>query len=266
LVPDDGGSAVTLDLWHTLIYLEPDAEEAYMASQLDLAAEVLAGSEPLPGAPSLSLREMRAAFETVYAEAVREAQEGRSVPPGVQLQRAANRVGRVSRPLAYVDGLTRLVAAAPFRPAPRVLEVLRSLRASGHRLAVISNTVGEPGAALRPRLAQLGIEGLIDEFEFSDNRPWTKPAPEIFREAVDRLGVRPDRAVHVGDGWVDIEGARRAAFRAGILYTGLQRYGQRYHALFLPPGWANPPTDFRVERLEQVPPLVERILDRHGPA
>jgi len=258
------GTAVTLDLWHTLIYLEPDAEEAYMDAQLDLAAEVLAGSATRPGAPPLSLPQLRESFGTVYADAVHEAQEGRSVPPGVQIQRAAARVGRVPQPQAYLEGLARLVAATPFLPAPGVLELLRSLRSQGHRLAVISNTVGEPGESLRPRLVELGIDRWIDLYEFSDAHPWTKPAPEIFQDALRQLGVVPSRAIHVGDGWVDVEGARRAAFLAGILFTGLQRYGHRYHAMFLPPGWESPPTDYRVGRLEELPAMVDGIFDGHA--
>ena len=41
--------AVTFDLWHTLVYLEPEAEEAYIDYQIDTAVSVLEGSDPLPG-------------------------------------------------------------------------------------------------------------------------------------------------------------------------------------------------------------------------
>lgn len=261
-MPNEAPSAVTLDLWHTLIYLEPDAEEAYMEAQMELATEVLAGSEPVPGALPHSRADLRQAFESVYADAVHDAQEGRSVPPARQLERAADRLGRVPRPQAYVDGLFRLVAKTRFLPAPGVLDLLSSLHDDRRRLAVISNTVGEPGESLRPRLTALGFDPWIQCYEFSDRLPWTKPSPEIFLDALRHLEVPPDRAVHVGDGWPDVEGPKRAGFRASILYTGLQRYGKRYHALFLPPEWSDPPADYRVSELEEIPETLDRIFDR----
>lgn len=256
-------SGVTLDLWHTLVYLPPDAEERYMDQQMELAATVLYDAPGLPGAPSHPRPELRRIFEGVYAEAVRSAHDGRSVPPAAQLVRAAGLAGRVARPDNYLAGLERLLAATPFQTGPHALSVVRALAEGGRRTAVISNTVGEPGAMFRPILRSLGFDGSIGEYVFSDELPWTKPDPAIFREALRRLGVDPQRAVHVGDGWSDIEGARRASLRAGILFTGLQQYGARYQALFLPPGWSAPPSEYRLDSLEGLPALVDRLL---GPA
>jgi putative hydrolase of the HAD superfamily len=42
-----------------------------------------------------------------------------------------------------------------------------------------------------------------------------KPAPGIFREALERLGVAAQRTLHVGDDWTDQEGAEAA----GLHYT-----------------------------------------------
>lgn len=254
-------AAVTLDLWHTLVYLSPDAEEQYMSGQMDLAADVLEASPALPGAPVLSRSELRSVFEQMYTGAVEEAQQGRSVTPAAQLARAAERAGRKPRPDLYVEGLGRLVGETPFRLAPGAMETLKVLRERSWRTAVISNTIGEPGATLRPILRSMGFDPWIQEYIFSDEMPWTKPDRAIFLEALRRLGVEPGDAVHVGDGWSDVEGARRAGMRAGILFTGLQSYGARYQALFLPPGWSSPDTQYRIERLEELPALAARLLD-----
>jgi FMN phosphatase YigB (HAD superfamily) len=256
----DPPSAVTMDLWHTLLYLKPEAEEAYMDAQMDLAADVLDEAPPQPGAAVRSRDDLRGIFEEVYAEAVASAQEGISVTPAVQLARAAERGGRNARPDAYVDGLRRLVAGTPFRIAPAALRTVTLLRERGWRTAVISNTIGEPGETLRPILKSMGFDSLIEEYLFSDELPWTKPDPAIFLEALRRLGVAAANAVHVGDGWSDMEGARRAGMRARILYTGLQSYGARYQALFLPAGWASPPADYRIDTLAALPTLADRLL------
>jgi HAD superfamily hydrolase (TIGR01549 family) len=252
--------AVTFDLWHTLVYLEPEDEEEYMRGQIDEATRVLEQSDHLPGEPRPGVPEARAAFQLEYSRAVTAAGEGRSVPPVEQLTRAAAAMGRVARPDAYLDALRRLIAPLDFRLAPNAIEVLRELREAGYRVGMISNTVGEPGRFLHPMLTRLGFDEWVETYTFSDELPWTKPAPEIFRAALGALGGRSDAAIHVGDGWSDIEGARRAGMRSGILFTGLQRYGKRYRELFLAAGEDRPPAEFTVPTLPQIVPIVRRLL------
>jgi len=258
--PAGEGRLLSLDLWHTLLYLDPEAEERYMRAQIDLAVEVLSQA-PLAAGPAPPEPDgFRGTFETVYADAVAASQEGRSVPPGAQIVQAGARTGRTPDPRRYLDGLRDLVAGTPFRRAPGAVDVISQLRDEGWATAVVSNTVGEPGEALRPVLTRMGYDPLIDAFVFSDEGPWTKPAPEIFQAALHRMGIGASRTVHVGDGWVDIEGARRARLRAGVLYTGLQHYGHRYRQLFLPPGWSSPETRYRVDRWAELPGVLRTIL------
>ena len=252
--------AVTLDLWHTLIFLRPEAEEEYMETQVRLATEVLSESEALPGAVPGADGENRRAFERVYAEAVDAAGRGETVTAADQLLRAGALVGRRPRPEEYLRRLADVVADLPFEEAPGAIEFLRALSAEGYRLGVISNTIGEPGAFLRPTLRSMGFDRYVNAFVFSDEHPWTKPSPEIFRTTLETLGEAPGSSVHVGDGWSDIEGARRAGMRAGILFTGLQEYGERYKALFLPASWDHPPAEHVAARLDEVLSLVRRLL------
>jgi len=252
--------AVTLDLWHTLMYLEPGAEEEYMEGQAKIAREVLARSERLPGAPDLSEEALGQIYEKVLADAVSAANEGRTVTPVAQIVEAARLAGRVPDPEAFLRGLELEIRSTKFQRAPGALDLLKALTSDGYRLALISNTVGEPGAFLRPVLREMGFDGYVGAVVFSDEHPWTKPSPEIFRAALEPLGEVPVRAVHVGDGWSDVEGARRARFRAAILYTGLHEYGARYKSLFLPDDWDRPPTPYRAARLEEVPEMVRTLL------
>jgi FMN phosphatase YigB (HAD superfamily) len=248
--------ALTLDLWHTLVYLDPAAEETYMREQIALATGLLEAAPTTDGAARSTPPELRRAFEAVYAEAVAASQRGVSVPPARQIEEAGRRTGRAPDPREYVAGLAGLVGRTEFRPAAGALEVLRELADDGWALGIISNTVGEPGASLRPVLHRFGFDRVVRSTTFSDEHPWTKPAPELFRQSLRALGVPPERAVHIGYGWVDIEGARRAGYRAGILFTGLQEYGAKYRELFLPPDWSAPLTPYRVRRWDEVPKMV----------
>ncbi len=251
---------VTIDLWHTLIYLPPEDEEAYMTHQLALGLEVLRGSRSLPGAPKLSDHDLGRAFEREYEGAVAEGVEGRTVTPAEQLARAAKETGRDADPREYLSKLRTEVERTPFRIAPGALDLLGELRGLGYRLGVISNTIGEPGEFLRPILAKMGFDRYVEAYVFSDEHPWTKPAPEIFRFALDELKERPENAVHVGDGWADIEGARRAGFRGAVMFTGLHAYGDRYRKMFLTEVPGDPPAKYQTDRLSEVAAIVQKLL------
>jgi len=258
-------SAVTLDLWHTLLYVGPDDEERYMEAQIRIAEEALAAGAVLPGRAPVPDDALGNIFEKVYAEAVDAAADGRTISPREQIEIAAERAGRRLDVPAYLRALRDEVLHLKFRRAPGAPELLKGLRADGYRIAVISNTVGEPGEYLRPILRDMGFDDSVEHYVFSDELPWAKPAPEIFQLALREIGSDPSSAVHVGDGWSDIEGARRAGYRASILFTGLHEYGERYRALFASFGHRVIAPDRRAERLEEVGPIIRELLPPGGP-
>jgi len=93
------------------------------------------------------------------------------------------------------------------RPVPGARETLARLRAAGFSLAVVSNAEGQVEADLR----DAGLADLLDLVVDSHRVGVAKPDPAIFRVALDRLGVPPAAAVHVGDvPAYDVEGARAA--------------------------------------------------------
>lgn len=61
----------------------------------------------------------------------------------------------------------------------------------------------------------LSLPAYFDTLVFAGHETPPKPDPEPFRHALDDLGVRPERAVHVGDSLAtDVAGASRAGLRA----------------------------------------------------
>lgn len=103
------------------------------------------------------------------------------------------------------------------RPAPGAPEGLAALRRAGVKMAVVSNADGHVERVLREvGLCQVGdgrgtaVDAVIDSTVVGV----AKPDPRIFRIALDRLGVEPERAVHVGDiVGADVAGARAAGVR-----------------------------------------------------
>jgi HAD superfamily hydrolase (TIGR01662 family) len=92
--------------------------------------------------------------------------------------------------------------------------VLADLRGAGYRLAVVSNWQ----CGLGHFCAELGLDRLFEEVVASAEVGCAKPDPEIFLETCSRLGVPPERVLHVGDTPLDdIEGAARAGVRAVLI-------------------------------------------------
>jgi putative hydrolase of the HAD superfamily len=92
------------------------------------------------------------------------------------------------------------------------LPVMASLRASGLKLGLVSNTSRDLDAFVR----HFAIDA--DAWISSGTHGRVKPSPSIFRAALELLAVEPPDAVMVGDSPADdIEGARALGMRAFLL-------------------------------------------------
>jgi putative hydrolase of the HAD superfamily len=87
---------------------------------------------------------------------------------------------------------------------------LMDLRARGIKIGIISNW----DSRLKRISDGLGLTRLVDFLVISAEAGIRKPDPRIFRIALERAGVLPEEAIHVGDlPEEDAEGARRAGVR-----------------------------------------------------
>jgi len=106
---------------------------------------------------------------------------------------------------------------------PGAAPALASLRGAGLTVGCVSNSNGTVAALL----AQLGLGDVLDFVVDSGVVGVEKPDPAIFRIALERAGVAPAEAMHVGDLFpVDVVGARRAGIEA-VLLDPLGRYAGR---------------------------------------
>jgi putative hydrolase of the HAD superfamily len=91
--------------------------------------------------------------------------------------------------------------------------LLDLLRERGLKLGLVSNAI-DPPELLHRDLADLGVGDRLDVAVFSSEIGRRKPDPTIFRYALDRLGVEPERALMVGDKVaVDVAGAAALGMR-----------------------------------------------------
>ncbi|CAM0911139.1 unnamed protein product [Alopecurus aequalis] len=87
---------------------------------------------------------------------------------------------------------------------------LHDLKDAGVKLAVVSNF----DSRLRKLLKDLNVSDMFDAIVVSSEVGYEKPAPEIFKIALDQIGVEASKAVHVGDD--------ETADKAGANAIGLQ--------------------------------------------
>jgi putative hydrolase of the HAD superfamily len=184
---------VFFDVGATLV--EPAVEPGAAAeAALRRAASGRAAS---PGEVAAALRAMDAVYQaeldgcrTLEQEAAfwrRVAWAGlRALGAGGGRGPADGEVAAVAGALADYDAI--------YRVRPGMRELLDAVRAAGLRLGVISNWP----PSLPRLLGHLGL-GPFDVLACSGLLGVTKPDPAIFRWALDRAGVDPGRAAHVGD-------------------------------------------------------------------
>lgn len=99
------------------------------------------------------------------------------------------------------------------------IPVLEELRSKGYRTAIVSNTPwGSPGDIWRGEVRRHRLGGKTDLTVFCTDAGWRKPARQIFDYALEKLGLRPEDCLFVGDDprW-DIAGPRAIGMGAILL-------------------------------------------------
>lgn len=142
-------------------------------------------------------------------------------------------LGRVPIEIARVERFRRLLDSAgvsgegdralmlaamyrdTYRSRRRIIAGASALMAAIKRrasLGIVSNNLLDEQ---QDKLRACGIDELVDVLVVSEEAGVSKPDPAIFRVALDRLRVRADETVMIGDSWAaDVEGARAAGIRA----------------------------------------------------
>jgi putative hydrolase of the HAD superfamily len=194
--------AVTLDAGNTLLYCSPSPAAIY--------AEHLSRY-----GPAVTADVVGPVFRDAWAEMQNHSRSGTDRYTSTDGGEKAWWGRFVRRVLAGLDH------PAPWRPLlddlydafskpeiwktfPDTVPALKQLRGRGVRLAVISNW----DRRLPTILDDLELTSFFDTITVSSLEGVEKPAPEIFCRTLDRLGVAPECAIHVGDSpHDDYEGA-----------------------------------------------------------
>jgi HAD superfamily hydrolase (TIGR01509 family) len=205
--------AVTLDAMGTLVELV-DPVEPLGAALRERGVET-------------SPEDVRAAFAAEVAYYITHAHEGRDEAGLRELGRSCAGVflRHLGADLDPAEFAPAFVASLRFRPLEGVPGALATLRRAGLSLACVSNW----DVSLRDQLARTELAQSLDVVVSSAEAHAPKPAPDAFHLALGRLGVSAERALHVGDGQADEEGAAAAGvrFEPAPLATLPERLGLR---------------------------------------
>ena len=92
------------------------------------------------------------------------------------------------------------------KPYPGTIEMLKTLKKSGKRMAVLSNKYD---AAVH-RLCDIHFPKIFEKvFGMRENVP-RKPEPEAILGVLEELNIEPDDAIYIGDSDVDVEAAKNS--------------------------------------------------------
>jgi HAD superfamily hydrolase (TIGR01509 family) len=153
-------------------------------------------------------------------------------------QRAKGDLATVER----MREVARTMDSTPFfkllRPYPALRGLLSRIRRA-YRLGLATNR----SATIPAIIEYLGVADLFDAIASARDKVRPKPAPDIVQLCLERAGVRPDRAVYVGDSETD----RIAAEAAGTHFIGVG---------------ARAPHRHQIATLERLPELLGNLFGR----
>ncbi|WML56516.1 HAD family hydrolase [Neobacillus sp. PS2-9] len=122
---------------------------------------------------------------------------------------------------------------------PYVTEMLEELKSRSISLGLITNGLGK---FQMDNIKALGIETYFQTILVSEWEGIKKPNPEIFKRALDSLGVQPNESIYVGDHPDNDIRAARAIGMLGIWKKDAQ--------------WNHADSDFTIQGLEEIPPII----------
>jgi len=210
-------SAVTFDLWDTLVQEHPGGAQRVAKSRIDKIIQILGQTGIIH-----TEKEVREAYDKsgIFLELIWSKRRDLSVRDQVLFLLNCidgKLVGKLKG--LDLDAIEKTYSEGILDNLPMLLpgakEALRSVNAKGYRMGLISNTGRTPGSVLRLVMQDMGILHHFDVTSFSNELLVRKPAETIFRKTLNGLKVPPKAAVHIGDNPdQDIEGAKKVGMHA----------------------------------------------------
>ncbi|MCE1166078.1 MAG: TIGR02253 family HAD-type hydrolase [Bacteroidetes bacterium] len=138
----------------------------------------------------------------------------------------------------------RTAREAALKPYPGVFPTLIELIKLGIKLAVVSDA---PSKEAWLRLSYLNFHHLFDVIVTFDDTGERKPSPVPFNRALDRLGLKAEECLMIGD-WAerDVVGAKAVGMK-----TVFARYGDTFNTI-------HPGSDYDITSIKELINIVKK--------
>lgn len=103
------------------------------------------------------------------------------------------------------------------RPLPGARDLLRRVHEAGCKVVVVTSAEKDE---LELLLGPLDSADVLDAIVHGESVQAAKPSPDLYEQALTRVGVAPDRVVALGDAVWDVEAARRSRISCIGVETG----------------------------------------------
>jgi putative hydrolase of the HAD superfamily len=218
---------VTFDFWDTLVTDSPENLRAQRALRVAAIRRALGNA----GAPvsATEAEDIHERSGVTLAERFWSLNRDPSPDEQLRIVLDTGREGIAARldPAAFaaaLDGYISPVLAHPPDLCPGAADAVRELAARGVSLGIVSNTGRTPGVILRRVLARHGLLGYFGAISYSDEVGFRKPEARIFHVTLERAGVAPAEALHIGDNPdADVVGAQGVGMHAAHYTAGFRR-------------------------------------------
>ncbi len=240
--------AVTFDLWLTLMF-----EESTGRHELRVREGVKALSNAGITIPPKKLGD---AIRTIGRETNADHDRGfdrTSAERMQQILNAADPNARASITNEQFEAFSSAIDEPFLAHSPTIYPtaqgVLSAIKEMGVRTALISNVGSTSPGVYRRYLDREGISQYLEYLTFSNEIASAKPGAKMFTHTLEKLGVAPENALHVGDNLhADIGGAKDV----GMSAVWIQGYDDREPRV---------QPDFTISGLEELPVVVDRWLN-----
>lgn len=205
---------VFFDFYQTLVRFDPPREQ--------LQAEVLK-EFGIDVAPEAIRRALVIADEFIYQELARQPFSKRTEEEKMavyfQYQRVLLEEAGVDATEQLIGGVAKKMQQFKLTQVlfDDAMPALTQLKERGLILGLVSNVNHE----ITPLCDKLGLSLLLKVVVTSLGVGFSKPQPEIFREAIRQAGIEASEAVYVGDQYqIDVVGARDAGMKGVLIDRG----------------------------------------------
>jgi putative hydrolase of the HAD superfamily len=205
---------VFFDLYQTLVHFDPPREQLQAKVLKEFGIDV---------APEAIRRALVVADVFIYQEFARRSfskrTEEEKMAVYVQYEGVLLKEAGVDASEQLIGGVLKKMQQFKLKQVlfDDVVPALTQLKERGLILGLVSNVDRD----ITPLCDELGLSSLLQVVVTSLDVGFSKPQPEIFREALRRAEVEASEAVYVGDQYqIDMVGARGAGIKGVLLDRG----------------------------------------------